>query len=81
MRKVSKKRQEQNKAYKVVRDKFMTDNPYCERCGREATENHHTNGRSGDRLLDTNYFMAVCRSCHVWIHEHPKESREVKWLI
>jgi len=81
MRKVSLKRQQQNKQYKIIRDKFMQENPRCERCGAPATENHHKNGRNGLRLLDVTYFMAVCRSCHRWIHEHPKESREKGWLI
>ena len=81
MRKVSKKRAEQNKQYKVVRDQFMQDNPNCERCGRMATENHHKNGRNGLRLLDVNYFMAVCRTCHVLIHETPNLSRAEGWLI
>jgi len=81
MRKVSLKRQQQNKQYKIIRDKFMQENPKCERCGAPATENHHKNGRNGLRLLDVNYFMAVCRNCHRWIHEHPKESREKGWLI
>lgn len=80
MRQVSLKRQQQNKEYKIIRDKFMQENPRCERCGAPATENHHKNGRNGLRLLDVNYFMAVCRNCHRWIHEHPKESREKGWL-
>lgn len=81
MRKVSNKRSKQLAEYKIIRDKFMIDNPLCERCHRQATENHHKNGRNGERLLDTNYFMAVCRQCHQWIHAHPKEAREVGWLI
>jgi len=81
MRKVSLKRQEQNKQYKIVRDKFMLDNPRCERCKGRSTENHHKNGRNGLRLLDVDYFMAVCRDCHRYIHNNPKESREKGWLI
>lgn len=81
MRKVSKKRAEQNRAYKKVRDQFMESNPFCERCGNFSTDNHHKNGRNGERLLDVDYFMSVCRSCHIYIHENPKESREKGWLI
>ncbi len=39
------------------------------------------NGRNGERLLDVDYFMAVCRDCHQYIHNNPKESREKGWLI
>jgi ribosomal protein S27AE len=81
VKKVSDKRKAQNKAYKAVRDKFMLDNPICERCGGKSMENHHKNGRNGERLTDVTYFMAVCRDCHVWIHAQPKEAREVGWLI
>ena len=70
MRKVSKKRAQQNKAYKVVRNEFMEDNPNCERCNRQATENHHKNGRTGERLLNVNFFMAVCRGGHLFIHKN-----------
>ena len=81
MRKVSKKRAEQNRKYKKIRDQFMEENPDCERCGNYATEIHHKNGRNGERLLDSDYFMAICRNCHRYIHEHPKEAREKGWLI
>lgn len=47
MRKISKKRQEQNKQYKEKRDEFMRKNPFCKCCGGMATEVHHMNGRTG----------------------------------
>ena len=81
MRKVSLKRAEQLRDYKAVRDVFLADNPYCERCNYLASENHHKNGRTGLRLLDVTYFMAVCRTCHQYIHNNPQESREKRWLI
>lgn len=80
MRRVSLKRQEQLKEYKIIRDQFMLGNPRCEMCTGSASENHHKNGRTGLRLLDVDYFMAVCRDCHQYIHNNPKESREKGWL-
>ena len=81
MRKTSKKRAKQLKIYRSLRDKYLEENLYCEKCGRFGTILHHKNGRTGERLYDINYFMAVCDPCHKWIHEHPKESREKGWLI
>lgn len=81
IKKVSSKRAEQNKIYKVLRVTFLNDNPSCQRCShRHSTEIHHTNGRNGERLNDVDYFMAVCRDCHQYIHAHPQESRQNGWL-
>ena len=80
IKKVSSKRAEQLKTYKMVRINYLNDNYCCQRCSRPATEIHHTNGRNGDRLNDTEHFMAVCRNCHQYIHAHPQESRENGWL-
>lgn len=80
MRKVSKKRAEQNKEYTKTRLQFISENELCERCGKPADEIHHKAGRNGERLNDVKGFMSVCRGCHQWIHAHPKESREAGWL-
>jgi len=81
MRRVSLKRQAQLKEYKELRIEFLTLNPICMVCNRhDATEIHHTNGRTGLRLLDTNYFMAVDRPCHIYIHSNPIEARGEGWL-
>lgn len=68
---------------------------HCERCegliGIDRLDLHHKAGRAGSseneegvmerNLINKATFMAVCRSCHDWIHRHPKESRENNWLI
>jgi len=78
---VSEKRQDQEKIYKSIRKIYLENNPNCEVCGEEASEIHHKNGRNGDRLNDITFFMAICRGCHNYVHEHPKESRELGYLI
>jgi len=78
---VSEKRKEQEKIYKVVRKVHLDSNPNCAVCGEQATEIHHKNGRNGERLNDIKHFLSVCRGCHTYIHEHPKESREKGFLI
>lgn len=77
MRRLSKKRASQENKYRTIRKKFLEQNPDCIRCNGMATEIHHAKGRIGDLLLDTQYFKPVCRYCHHWIENHPKEAKEL----
>ena len=72
----STKRKKQIRIYNSLRVDYLTKNPLCERCGMPASEIHHKKGRMGDMLNDTSYFMSACRECHLWIEDHPRESRE-----
>ena len=81
MRKISKKRAKQLKEYSKLRAEHLKDNYLCDVCGCEATEIHHKNKRSGDRLLDNLYFMSVCRRCHQHIHLNPQQSRDKGYMI
>lgn len=47
---------------------------------RTATDIHHVKGRLGGNYLDVSTWMAVCRTCHDWIHQHPKEARAAGML-
>jgi hypothetical protein len=38
-------------------------------------------GRIGNLLTDPKYFLAVCRQCHNWIEEHPKEAKELGYSV
>lgn len=78
---ISKKRLAELALYREVRDAYRLRFPYCEVCGENATEVHHKNGRTNDRLYDDKYFLSVCRPCHVKLHLNPKESREKGYLI
>jgi hypothetical protein len=79
---VSSKRRIQLAAYTTLRKEWLTAKPMCEVCkGKKATDIHHKNGRFGARLIDTTYFLAVCRTCHETIHKHPAAARENGWLI
>jgi hypothetical protein len=79
--KVSNKRKDQEKVYKKAREEYLTNNARCERCNNPATEIHHKNGRNGKRLYDNRFFMSICRDCHQYVHNNPKESREKGWLL
>lgn len=82
MRRTSKKRTQQTKEYNKKRAEYLHNTPLCERCGPQfATEVHHKAGRNGERLIDSRYFMAVCRSCHEYIHNNPNESYKKGWLL
>jgi len=81
IKKVSIKLKENTKIYNKVRKQYLLDNPKCEKCNNsDSIEIHHTNSRTGDRLIDTFYFMAICRPCHLYVHENPEESRKKGWL-
>lgn len=85
---VSEKRLEQLAEYRKLRKEFLSryENKFCPVMkhifGRDVhtTEIHHVNGRENERLNDVEFWLAVSREGHRWIHEHPKESRELGWL-
>jgi hypothetical protein len=53
----------------------------CERCySKLATELHHVAGRSGDALVDSEFFSGLCWKCHEHVHAHPAEARAEGWL-
>lgn len=76
--KVSKKRVEANKDYKLVRDAYLTQFPVCEvhNCGNKATEIHHKKGRVGELLTDIHHFLSVCHYCHRYIEINPIWAKE-----
>lgn len=78
---VSQKRLVELAEYRVVREDYMKAHPECEVCGEESIEIHHKNGRTNQRLTDDEFFLAVCRGCHNFIHANPVEAREEGYLI
>ena len=77
---VSKKRAERLKTYSELRKEFLKGKR-CPVTGEVATEIHHTNGRENERLNDVEFWLAVSRRGHEWIHANPKEAREAGWLV
>jgi hypothetical protein len=69
------------KLYNLIRSRFLKQNPVCAVTGKPATEVHHKAGRVGAMLLNANYFLAVSREGHNWIHEHYNESVEKGWIV
>lgn len=76
--KVSKKRAVQNREYYKVKLDFMIHHPKCQVCHIKYSKDiHHKRGRIGDLLTDSNYFLAVCRSCHEKIETSPDWARKM----
>lgn len=78
MRPRSKKRAAQERIYAKIRKVYLFCHPNCEvvGCGCESSEIHHRKGRIGDLLTDEKFFMAVCRSHHNYIENHPIEAKD-----
>jgi len=80
----SKKMAILDKAYTKFRRNFLEDKPLCEAhldgCNLQSTDVHHKKGR-GKYHLVVKTWLSVCRPCHMWIEEHPKESIELGYTI
>jgi hypothetical protein len=82
IRRVSTKRAKQLREYFVIRENYLAEHRLCNVCkSSKATDIHHLRGRVGTRLNDTQYFMAVCRSCHDEIHHNPRWAYENGLLL
>ena len=64
--------------YRKQRKAYLGDNPICQvkGCDHYATEIHHKKGRSGDMLLDEEFWMAICHDHHRYITDHPTWAKE-----
>jgi len=73
--------------YSTRRQEFLRDHPICEAviphtdiCSMRSVDVHHKAGRIGKNFLDTSTWMAACRDCHDWIHQHPGQARALGLL-
>jgi hypothetical protein len=77
IKKMSKKREVENKIYLEKRKVFLRNNPQCAVYPElEATECHHKMGRTGSLFLDERYWLAVSRKAHQEIENNPKWAKE-----
>lgn len=76
--------------YLPIAAMFKAANPICQSCEiicrfaklmrwrENLTEDvHHTRGREGLLLFDIRHWLPVCRKCHNWIRDNPKQAREL----
>lgn len=84
LRSQSKKRRREGRDYSERRAKFLDAHLLCQVrtpvCFGIAQDVHHVSGRLGSNYLDETTWLAVCRHCHDWIHQHPSEARARGWL-
>lgn len=83
----SQKRIKQDKIYTAKRIIFMLEHPLCQvnipgLCTSISTDIHHTySGANRSQFyLDEKTFLAVCRSCHSWIHNESIYARKLGYL-
>jgi hypothetical protein len=77
----SPKRAKEERIYSGKRIIFLSAHPMCQAhitgvCTHQSTDVHHKAGRSGDLYLDENFWLAVCRACHMYIELNPLWARE-----
>lgn len=75
-------RQHRHEMCPVVRDikELFWGKKYGHPISAWIVEVHHTRGRAGGLLLDEQFWMAVSKAGHRWIHAHPAEARRRGWL-
>jgi hypothetical protein len=82
--KVSEKQKKLNLEYSKLRKEFLSlpENQICPVTKQQTTDVHHTFcGKDRQKyFLDTSTWLAVSREGHIWIHDNPKESREIGYL-
>ena len=66
-------RRKYGRAWKRIRDKYVSQHPFCERCfekGRlvPVDEVHHIKPLSEGGTHDQGNLIALCKSCHAKIH-------------
>lgn len=63
--------------YGRKRAAFLKSSKRCRNCGASrGLDVHHIRGRLGELLVRQEYWVALCRSCHAWVHDNPTAARE-----
>ena len=75
--------------YRPIAELYKREKHLCQTCRIinnktkwvQLTEDiHHVQGRAGLLLFDIRHWLAVCRSCHDFIHANPKRAHELGLL-
>lgn len=81
--KVAPKRKEENKEYEKAKKEYLAKNVGCEAqvatdCTGLSNDIHHRRGRNAkDDRINPLHFVAVCRKCHLYLHAHPIQAKEL----
>lgn len=77
LKKISKRQAAIKNAFRVLAKQVLLEEPKCQRCRtRESTDPHHLVPRSvGPKLiLERSNIISLCRQCHDWVRDNPKEA-------
>lgn len=76
---ISDKEKKRLAEYRIVRDKFLKENPICEfpNCSNKEVQLHHGKGRIGSLLSDVRHFHSLCDTHHRWVEENPLKAKEM----
>ncbi|SEG75546.1 hypothetical protein SAMN05421877_11925 [Sphingobacterium lactis] len=79
IRKKSKKLTQQEREYRIVKARFLSENPVCMYPGCNSMEVtlHHAKGRIGTLLTDRRYFKSLCWPHHQHIEQNPVLARKL----
>lgn len=79
---VSDKMTKELAKYRRLRSQYLEATPTCEvrGCNRASSEIHHRRGRL-QYLCVVEYFLAVCRPCHLWIEANPEAAKEQGYSV
>jgi hypothetical protein len=82
MRRASKKQVERLREYRVLKNEFLWDHPFCQwpGCTKLSQDIHHKAGR-GKNLNNTETWAALCRAHHDEAHRRPGQARKIGMLI
>ena len=74
---VSTKKLNELNEYRVIRDRYLKNNPVCEypNCTSREVELHHRKGKVGRLLCDDTYFCSLCRAHHRFVEENPEQAK------
>lgn len=76
---ISDKKLQELKEYRIIRDRYLKENPVCEFVGCESRDItlHHKKGRIGSLLTDSRYFCSLCIKHHIWAELNCNEAKEL----
>ena len=84
LNKRSTKKIKEDNSYSELRKEFLTKHPVCMAhlpgCNQHSTDIHHIRGRIGDRYLNIEDWVSLCRSCHVLVETSPDIGRDLEFV-
>lgn len=62
--------------------RLLAERPICQRCLSDRSQDiHELKSRArGGSITEIDNLVALCRSCHNWVTQNPKEAKEQGWL-